>query len=111
MDLLIELWPVLIFIVFVAAFLFFVISKKGKGMMFGGEIIHTINGNPQGKRRIITTGVKVHVVQAAPMVRFVGLEINQSGGLSWQMIPISLPISDARLLADMINQAIDYEPQ
>lgn len=111
MDQLIELWPVLIFIAFVATFLIFAISRKGKGMMFGGEIIHTIDGNPKGKRRIITTGVKVHVVQAAPSVRFVGLEINQSGELSWQMIPISLPVSDARLLAQMINEAIEYHPK
>lgn len=99
---LILFFGILVWVVFV----FF--TKYGKGVVFGGKIIKTYNG-VKGKRRIVTSRVKVHAVEAAPTVRFVGLEISNSTFGGFQMIPITLPASEAKELARLLNEAVDYQ--
>lgn len=93
-------------IVLWVAFVF--LTKRGRGIMFGGKIIKSWDG-VSGKRKIITSRVKVHAVDAAPSVRFVGLEISAATFGSYQMMPITLPASEALELARLIEQAAKYQ--
>ena len=87
--------------------LFVFFTKRGKGIMFGGKIIKTYDGI-KVKRRIITSRVKIHAIEAAPAARLVGLEIYNSTFGSFQMTHITLPASEARKLARLLNEAADY---
>ena len=100
---------VLFFLGFFVFILFMIFSGKGKSLMFGGKIIKTMESVSKGKKRmLISSGVKVHVIEVAPNVRNVGLEITQSSGLSYSMVPVSLPVSEAKILADTIYAALEY---
>lgn len=76
--------------------------------MFGGKIIKTMDTTPEGKKiRLVSSGIKIHLVEVAPNVKNIGLEITQHGLTSFSMVPVTLSISDAKLLADTIYDAID----
>ena len=78
--------------------------------MFGGTIVKTWDG-VKGKRKIVTSRVKVHAVDATPTVRFVGLELTASTFGSYQMIPISLPAKEALELARLLKEAAEYRDE
>ncbi len=77
--------------------------------MFGGTIVKSWDG-VSGKRKIVTSRVKVHAVDASSTTRLVGLEISNSTFGSFQMVPISLPASEALELARLLEQAAKYSP-
>lgn len=106
----VELIFVAIGAIILAYVIFIFFTKKGRNIMFGGEIIKTFD-SIESKRRIFTGRIKVHSVQAAPSVRMVGFEISQSSFGSYQMMPLTLPAREAKELANMINEAIEYDPR
>ncbi|PWK45355.1 hypothetical protein [Pleionea mediterranea] len=100
---------IIIFIILAALIIYGLISKKGKELMFGGKIIKTMENTPKGEKiRLVSSGVKVHVVEVAPQLKNVGLEISQHGLFNFSMVPVSLSFSDAKLLADTIYDAIGH---
>ncbi len=105
MSELIALVPFGLFVVWIV-FIFF--TKKGRNLMFGGAIIKTWDGIT-GKRKLISTQVKVHAVDVTPTVRVVGLEIRNASIGSYQMVPISLSAADALALASLLEEAVAYQ--
>lgn len=87
------------------AFVF--LTKRGRGIMFGGKIVNSWDG-VLGKQKFVTNRIKVHAVDVAPTVRVVGLEISSSTFGSYKMIPISLPASEALELARLLEEAAKY---
>ena len=83
------------------------LTKRGRGMMFGGTIIKSWDG-VAGKRKIVTARVKVHAVDSSTNARIVGLELSNSTFGSYQMVPISLSATEALALARLIEQAANY---
>ena len=86
------------------------LTKRGRGMMFGGKIVKSWDG-VAGKRKIVTSHVKVHAVDASSSVRLVGLELSNATFGSYQMVPISLPAAEALALARLIEQAASYSSE
>jgi len=82
-------------------------TKRGRGLLFGGKIVKTWDAI-EGRRKIVTSRVKVHAVDAAPSVRFVGLELSATTMGGYQMIPISLPAKEALELARLLKEAAEY---
>ena len=107
MSELIALVPFGLFVVWIV-FIFF--TKKGRNIIFGGTIIKTWDGI-SGKRKIISTQVKVHAVDVTPTVRVVGLEIRNASIGSYQMVPISLSAADALALASLLEEAVAYQAE
>ncbi|MDC7700913.1 hypothetical protein [Vogesella indigofera] len=98
----------LIFVLGVMALLFWLgTSKRGKSLFFTGRIVKTFDGAHM-RHRMITNDIKVHVLDAGP-VRFVGLEIVAKSFASYQMTPLTLPAAEARQLAQMLLEAVDYQ--
>lgn len=97
-----------VFVLITAWVAFVFLTKRGRGIMFGGTIVKSWDGI-SGKRKIVTSRVKVHAVDAAPKIRFVGLEISNSTFGSYQMVPITLPASEALELARLIEEAAKYQ--
>lgn len=75
--------------------------------MFGGRIIKTYDG-VSAKRRLFSNKVRVHAVGGGSM-RFVALEISVSSSGSYQMIPVTFPVSDARRLAEKLIEAAEHQ--
>ncbi len=99
---------VVIFVVgFIAFFIYSVFSKSGKGRMFGGKIIESIDKSITSKKGMSKTKIKLHVIEKKKGENCVGIELSQSAVLAWSMTPITLTKSDAKLMIDMLNEAID----
>lgn len=82
------LGAILIWVVFV------LLTKRGRQFVFGGKIVHTWDGI-KGQRKMLSSLVKVHAVEATSAVRRAGLELSTSTIGSYQIIPISLSASEA----------------
>ncbi len=97
------------FALIAGALLYSVLSKRARGKMyFGGEIAQTWDG-VKSKGKMTTTKVKVHAIRISPGVKMVGLELSASTIASYQMLPISLPPSEALELSRMLREAAEYE--
>lgn len=88
------------------AFIFF--TKRGKEIMFGGKIIRSFD-SVKGKRFFNWSGIKVHAVQSRKNTRWVGLEVSAATIGSYDMIPVSLPEDQAKLLAEVLLEAVEFE--
>lgn len=103
------LFPI-IFFSFFGFVIFMIFSKKGKEVIFGGKIVKTMDPVTKGKKRmLISSNLKVHIIENSLNGRNIGLEISQSGVLNYSMVPVVLPISEAKILADTIYAAIDFD--
>ena len=102
------LFPIL-FLSFFGFIIFMLFSKKGKEIIFGGKIVKTMDFVTKGKKRVLfSSNLKVHVIENSLNGRNIGLEINLSGGLSYSMVPLVLPVGEAKILADTIYAAIEF---
>lgn len=71
-----------LFIGFVVLFLFVVLSKRGKSLMFGGKIVKTFADEIKTKRGMNRTTIKVHlIVKKNDPVPSVGIELSQNANL------------------------------
>jgi hypothetical protein len=98
-----------IFFVGIAAYIAYsVFTKRGKGRMFGGEILKTLLPTISKKRGMMTTKIKVHLIKPAdrPNERDVGIEMSHSAILAWQMTPITLTSQEASQLKELIETAL-----
>jgi len=83
------------------------IRKKGfRGMMFGAEVINTV-GEVKGKKRgAINTTIKVHTLKGNDNTNnHVGIELISKSFASYHMMPFSISASDAKKLANLLNEA------
>lgn len=82
------------------------LTKRGRGTMFGGRIIKTYGG-VKARRKGGSNSVEVHVIDDGS-VKFVGMELKVMTLGNYQMLPISLPETEARQLANLITEACNY---
>jgi hypothetical protein len=99
-----------VFGVVAAGILYKVIRHGGfKGAMFGAPVSHQIGEMEFGRRGLINTKVKVHVLSphdpgAGPHV---GIEVIHSTIGSWEMKPVALTRGEAKQLAEELLRAAD----
>ncbi|MCK5214836.1 MAG: hypothetical protein KAR05_05735 [Candidatus Omnitrophica bacterium] len=77
-----------------------------KSKMFGGEILRTI-GVVNGEGQAFVKGeLKVHVIKDnRTIANKVALEMVTKCALSYQIMPMTLSINEARKLIDLLNSA------
>jgi hypothetical protein len=95
----------------VALFLVFRAVRYGglKAAMFGAKIERTI-GEVVGERRGgMRAEIKVHALAGSPGQHSIGIEFVAKGPLSYQMLPITLSLSEARNLAQLLQRAVQPE--
>ncbi len=102
--------PILLLMLMFGCFLYFrVFSTMGKGVFFNGKVIKTMASFSKGKRgKRLSINLKVHVVESSSNGKNIGLEISQSGALSHSMIPVVLSTNEAKVLADNLYAAIEF---
>ncbi|WP_374961640.1 hypothetical protein [Spongiibacter tropicus] len=101
-----EIIPLIVIFAVLGIVLFVMLTRRGKGMLFGGRIIKTYDG-VSAKRRMIASKIKVHVIDGGGENK-VGLELVTTSLGSYQMMPATLPAAEARKLAAMLLEAADY---
>ena len=82
------------------------IRKKGfRGMMFGAEVTSTVGEVAGKKRSAMSTAAKVHTLKGDNNTNFVGIEIISKSFASYHMMPFTLSASEAKKLANLLNEA------
>ena len=82
------------------------IRKKGfRGMMFGAEVTSTLGEVIGIKRSAMSTAAKVHTLKDNDNTALVGIEIISKGFASYHMMPFTLSTSEAKKLANLLNEA------
>ena len=104
-----ELAPVIFFLAIAAVIVYLIVKKSGIGLMFGGKIVKTIDGNLKGKRKILTQKLDVHVVDLGAGIKQIGIGVKHYSALSYQMVPITLSVDETRSFISMLNEACDYD--
>jgi hypothetical protein len=77
-----------------------------KGMLFGASIKKTIGEVSGSDRSMMKTALRVHVLDAGPD-KAVGIELVAKSMASYQMMPISLSVSETRNLIAQLQAALN----
>jgi len=104
-----ELKPEYIFWAIFAAVIFsflFKMAKNGsfKAAMFGARIKNTVGEVSGASSKMMNLKLKVHELDDITNERAVGLELVEKSFASYQMMPITLSLTEAKKLADILNQ-------
>ena len=78
-----------------------------KSQLFGGKILRTF-GSVKGKGRgPVGTELRIHTIEdnSSGFPHMVGIEIVAKSALSYQTMPITLPMDEARKLIDLLQNA------
>lgn len=104
MDDLLSFFP----IIFVACFFTFIFwsmfSKKGKGRMLGGSIIHTSSEEIIHTKGIAKSVIRAHVVETKGGSKHIGIELSENAKLAASMKPIKLTKEEAQKLIRMLSE-------
>lgn len=76
-----------------------------KGMMFGATILRTTGEVEGAERSMLKTVLKVHALDDAPE-KAIGLEFVAKSFASYQMMPFTMSVSEARKLVAHLQAAI-----
>jgi len=101
-----------VFFVGIAAYIVYsLFTKRGKGRMFGGEIVETLLPTISKRRGMVRTNIKVHLIKPSdrPNERDIGIEFSRSAVLAWNMTPITLTAQEASQLRELIDTGLSGE--
>jgi hypothetical protein len=97
----------IIFAAFVGFFLYRIIRHGGfKAGMFGARIDRTVGEVGGEKQGPVSIALKVHILRRDPTEKLVGVEFVAKSFASYQMMPVTLSISQAQQLASLLNEAV-----
>lgn len=78
-----------------------------KAAMFGARIDRTV-GEVAGERQgPVGVALKVHVLRREPAEKLIGVEFTAKSFASYQMMPITLSLSQAKQLASLLQVALN----
>ena len=86
----------LFFFGFIAFFLYSVFTKHGRGRMFGGKIVGTLNESIVQTSGINKTIMKIHLIEKKSGEKHVGVDLTDNAKLAWSMRPLTFTQSEAK---------------
>lgn len=95
-----------VFVAFFAFVMYSMFSKKGKGIMMGGNIVDTANDQIVQSSGMLTTKIRAHVIQSKSGERHLGLEISENVKLGASMKSVKLSKQEAEKLIGMLNEVV-----
>ncbi|MDD2942325.1 MAG: hypothetical protein PHC51_05085 [bacterium] len=103
--------PQILFLAFFAfpiGFLLYRIIKHGgfKAAMFGAPIESTVGEVHGSGRKLIKLAIKVHKLGGSNHDKTIGLEVVAKTVGSYQMLPVSLSLSEARNFIKLLESAV-----
>lgn len=81
-----------------------------KAAMFGARIDRTVGEVAGEKQGPVGVVLKVHVLRREPAEKLVGVEFTAKSFASYQMMPITLSLSQAKQLASLLQAALNGHP-
>ncbi len=96
--------PLILFAGFMAFVFWSMFSKKGKGRMLGGSIIHTSSEEIIHTKGIAKSVIRAHVVESKNGSKHIGIELSENAKLAASMKPIKLTKEEAQKLIRMITE-------
>jgi hypothetical protein len=89
------------------AFLFKILKHGGfKGALFGARIEHSVGEVSGSGGKHMRSVIKVHMLQGDSADRTVGIECVIKSFASYQMVPLTLSVSEARQLISLLESAV-----
>ena len=99
----------LAFVAIIAWFVFRALKFGGlRGAMFGAGIQETV-GEVVGAGSVVKTTLRVHVLDSPPN-KAVGIELVNKSFASYQMMPITLSVTEANTLVGLLQSATRGAP-
>lgn len=96
-----------IFILVIGNFIYRIIKNGGlKAAMFSQRIIRTVGEVSGQKQSLMSTTVKVHALGSGSRAQAIGLEFVSKSFLSYQMVPATLSVAEARKLISVLESAV-----
>lgn len=92
---------------FIAFFIYSVFTKSGRGRMFGGKIVDTLNDTIIQTSGINKTTIKIHLIEKQKGEKCVGVELTDNAKLAWSMRSLTFSKDEAQQLVFMLNEAIN----
>ena len=85
------------------------IGKWFKSQLFDGDIDRTIGEVSGTGKGLVKTLIKVHAIKKKddPSEKYIGIELVAKSLLSYQMMPITLPRSEADSFIQMVKNALE----
>jgi hypothetical protein len=96
------------FVLFVLGSFVFKIVKMGglRGAMFGAPIVRTVGSVAGSNRsRLMNVAFNVHVLGGTDPEKAIGLELVAKSAASYQMMPLTLSVLEARKLIGLLEVA------
>ncbi len=96
-----------VFALIIGNFVYRIIKNGGfKAAMFSQRIIRTVGEVSGQKQSLMSTTVKVHALGNGARPQAIGLEFVSKSALSYQMVPTSLSVQEARKLISLLEAAM-----
>ena len=96
-----------IFFFVIGSFIFRIFKNGGfKAAMFNQRIIRTVGSVSGIKQSMMGSTIKVHALGSGHLTQAVGLEFVSKSPLSYQMIPSSLSVAEAKRLITLLEAAV-----
>lgn len=106
-----RLFELLIPFLMLGGFFWLLFTKRGKGWILGGEILHTISKQIITPYRIQTRKITIHKLLSfkSPPEKLVGIEITHPTLMGFSFFPISLTTTEARELITLLEEALNKD--
>ena len=89
------------------SFIYRIIKNGGlKAAMFSQRIIRTVGEVSGLKQSLMSNTIKVHTLGSGSRPQAIGLEFVSKSMLSYQMVPASLSVQEARKLISLLEAAV-----
>ncbi|TGD70531.1 hypothetical protein E4634_21015 [Mangrovimicrobium sediminis] len=94
---------IVVFFIFVMYSMF---TRKGRGMILGGNIVSTSGEEIEQKSGMISRRILSHTVEAKDGTKHVGIEISENAMLGKSLKSIRLSRQEAEKFVRMLNESI-----
>ncbi len=102
-------FPVVLFSTFIGWVLYSNFTKKGRGLVLGGEIEKTLDREVENSEGFVKTKIKVHILKPTNSEenRIIIEYLNKSK-MHWNSTDINLSKNEVKEMCKLLNEALDY---
>jgi len=103
-----EILPIQLIILFIVGlFIFVVFTKRGKGVLFDGKVLKTLDREIKQTNGRKKSRIRVHLIEKnRDNTKAIGVELTEHAYLAWNMTPINLTMTDAKELISMLQEVV-----
>ncbi len=102
-------FPIVLFSAFIGWILYSNFTKKGRGLVLGGEIEKTLDREVENSDSFVKTKIKVHILKPrnSEENRIIIEYLNKTK-MHWNSTDINLSKSEVKEMISLLNEALEY---